>query len=224
VVLGVAIYNSEPSHHVTTNGKGELMPIVSLPGGQLRDEIRQPQIDTITLVAGDALAGNRRFYTDVQGKSLAKTNMTINGQLPTATSFRVQGLALDAQNSNPVNSSVLPIFLNKSSIRLFIGEKDYWKGAARFAMGRMQEASSAATTVAATTIQGLLQQYGWAAVQPIVLQGRHVVDINPLQTFYVEWQTLASDLTAAENAITIGAGTDAPFVFSLKGLLRRPVQ
>ena len=38
------------------------MPIVTLPGGELRDEIRQPAYDTITLAAGDAIVGVCWFF------------------------------------------------------------------------------------------------------------------------------------------------------------------
>jgi hypothetical protein len=69
-----------------------------------------------------------------------------------------------------------------------------------------------------------MQQFGWPAVQPIVFQGKHVVDINPLQNFQLSWLIDVQDLTAAEAALTIAAATELPVVASLKGLLRRPVQ
>lgn len=191
------------------------MPIVTLPGGELRDEIRQPLYDTIVLAAGDAIAGIRRFFqTTTIGanpKSLAFTNMEQPGSLPTATSFRVQGLCIDA-DARAVNLDILPVFLRKSSVSLQVGVKNYWQSPLRFACGRMQ------------TAEATYQQYGWAAVQPVVFQGKHVVDINPLQNFQIVWSAAAADLTAAEAAITVDADTDLVFVASLKGLLRRPVQ
>jgi len=202
------------------------MPIVTLPGGELRDEIRQPLYDTVDLAAGDLLAGTRRFFSSVTEtggvpKSLLKTNMKQAGQLETAVSFRVQGLCFDAQNYQNANADILPVVLEKSSLRLAVGVKDYWAGPARFAAGRMVETGVAGTGLAAGRTH---QQYGWAAVQPIVFQGKHVIDINPLQNFQVSWEILAQDLTTAENALTIAAGSEIPFVMSLKGLLRRPVQ
>lgn len=202
------------------------MPIVTLPGGELRDEIRQPLYDTVDLIAGDALAGTFRFFssvTDVNGnpKSLAKTNLKQPGSLETAVSFRVQGLCFDSENALAANASVLPIILERSSLSLNIGVKNYWQGPVRFACGRAQETGIAGTGVAAGRV---FQQYGWAAVQPVVFQGKHVIDINPLQNFNAIWETNSQDLTTAEAAVTIATGTDMAFVMSLKGLLRRPVQ
>lgn len=208
------------------------MPIITLPGGELRDEIRQPLYDTVTLEAGAALAGIRRFFqsnVDAGGapKSLAQTNMEQPGSLPTATSYLLQGLCVDADNSSltaatATNLNILPVFLRKSSVSLQIGVKNYWQSPLRFACGRMQ--SEFATAVGAVPLFAGYQQYGWSAIQPIVFQGRHVVEINPLQNFQIAWTTLSDDLTAAEDALTVAAATDLVFVASFKGLLRRPVQ
>lgn len=198
------------------------MPIVTLPGGELRDEIRQPLYDTIVLAAASGAAGIRRFFqSNVTAagapKSLAQTNMEQPGSLPTATSFRIQGLAIDADNVADGNVNFLPLFLRKSSVSLQVGVKNYWQSPLRYACGRMQvDLSQAAAAI--------YQQYGWAAVQPVVFQGKHVVDVNPLQNFQIVWETATADLTAAEAALTVAANTDLVFVASLKGLLRRPVQ
>lgn len=208
------------------------MPIITLPGGELRDEIRQPAYDTITLAAGDTLAGIRRFFqsnvnANGQPKSLAQTNMENQGSFPTATSYLLQGLCVDADNQSltaatATNQNILPVLLRKSSVSLQIGVKNYWQSPLRFACGRMQ--SDFATAVGAVPLAMVYQQYGWAAIQPIVFQGRHVVEINPLQNFVLTWQTLTADLTSAEAALTVATGTDLVFVASFKGLLRRPVQ
>lgn len=202
------------------------MPIVTLPGGELRDEIRQTIYDTLDLVAGDSLAGTRNFFTSVTEaagvpKSVLKTNMKQPGSLETAVSFRVQGLAIDAQNSLAANATILPVIIQKSSLTLKIGVKDYWEGPLRFAAGRMLESGIAGTDLATGRV---FQQFGWPAVQGIVFQGKHVVDINPLQNFRLQWQILDQDLTAAEAALTIAVDTEMAIVGSLKGLLRRPVQ
>jgi hypothetical protein len=193
-----------------------------LPGGELRDEIRQPLYDTITLAAGDSILGTRRFFssnvlTSGAPKSIAQTNLEQSGSLPTATSFRVQGLCVDADNNdqNGNNIFLLPIFGRSSSVSLQVGVKNYWNSPLRFAAGRMQQTIG--------SVAQLYQQYGWAAVQPVVFQGKHVIDINPLQNFQIVWQTLAQDMTAAQAAFTVST-TDLYFVASLKGLLRRPVQ
>jgi hypothetical protein len=199
------------------------MPIVALPGGELRDEIRQPLYDTIVLAAAESVIGVRRFFQSnvIAGgvpKSLAATNMEQPGSLPTATSFRVQGLTVDSDN-NSLNGNmqfILPLFLRSSSISLLVGVKNYWQSPMRFACGRMQNENGGAATI--------YQQYGWAAVQPVVFQGKHVIDINPLQNFQIAWTTTAQDLTAAQQAFVIAPNEQLVFAASLKGLLRRPVQ
>ncbi len=208
------------------------MPIITLPGGELRDEIRQPAYDTITLAAADGLAGVRRFFqsnVDVNGnpKSLAQSNMEQPGSFPTATSYLMQGLCIDSDNQSltaatATNLNILPVLARKSSVSLQIGVKNYWQSPLRLACGRMS--NEFATAVGAVPLFAGYQQYGWAAIQPIVFQGKHVVEINPLQNFSIAWQCLASDLTTAEAALTVAANTDLVFLASLKGLLRRPVQ
>jgi len=156
------------------------MPIVRLPSGSLRDEIRMPIYDTITLAAAEDPVGVRRFFSNVQGKSLARTNLRQNNLLETAVSFRVQGLALDAQSFYEANVDALPIILENSSLKLKIGEKDYWTGPWMFLTGRLDTQYAVATTAATTTIDHVYQRFGASAVQPVILQGKHVIDINPL--------------------------------------------
>lgn len=182
----------------------------------------QPLYDTIIVAAAEGLVGVRRFFQSnviASGapKTLAATNMEQPGSLPTATSFRIQGLAIDADNVATGNNSFLPAFLRSSSVSLQVGVKNYWQSPLRYACGRLlaDVAVGAASTY---------QQYGWPAVQPVVFQGKHVVDVNPLQNFQIAWVTSAQDLTAAEAALTVAAGTQLIFQASLKGLLRRPVQ
>lgn len=194
------------------------MPIVRLPGGELRDEIRQPLHDTVDITAATPLPGVRTFFQDVTGKSLAQTNLTTTGGLPIATSFRIQGIALDAHNVLAAQQQLLPLMIENSSLVLKVGEKDYWRGAARFAAGRFYQDLDAAAAPA------MVQQFGWAAVAPIVYGAKHVIDVNPLQAFSV---VMTTDALSAEELTaigTIGAGRKIRLVTSLKGLLRRPVQ
>jgi hypothetical protein len=196
------------------------MPIVRLPKGELRDEIRLPVMDTWELMGGVSPVGGYTFFQNIAGKSLNLTNMTTQGSFPTATSFRLQGIQLDAQNEVPLNSRVIPLVVERSSMRIKIGEKEYWYGPCRFLAGRMF--NSYATGNASDFI---FQQSGMAAVQAVLLQGRHSVDINPLQRFAGVLELLNSDVTAAEiTAMTPQATTRVNFVLSFKGLLRRPVQ
>lgn len=202
------------------------MPIITLPGGELRDEIRNSLYDTVVLAAGAGLAGVQRFFSTVTTianvpKSLMATNMKQSGQLETAVSFRVQGLAFDSQNSAASNQKLLPVILQKSSLSLNVGVKNYWQGPGRFIGGRMLESGIAGTDL---PLGRIFQQFGWPAVQPVIFQGKHVIDINPLQNFNMVMEISSQDLTAAEAALTVAVGTDQLIVCSLKGLLRRPVQ
>lgn len=193
------------------------MPIVRLPEGSLRDEIRQPIYDTIAIGAGISPVGIWRFFSNVQGKSRAQSNLRQNNLLETAVSFRVQGMALDCQNHYYANEHALAIILENSSLRVRIGEKDYWEGPLAFISGRIS------AFAATTTTPYLYEKLGMEAVQPVILQGKHVVDINPLQSFFGEMTV--DVLSAAELALaTPAADTALKFQFSLKGLLRRPVQ
>lgn len=193
------------------------MPIVRLPGGSLRDEIREPVFDTLDIVNGDTINTTRQFYSAVQGKDKTLTNLRQNNLLETAVSFRVQGLALDVQNSIAANAGAIPLVMENSAIDLIVGEKTYWTGPMRFTAGRLW------TDLAATGAAATHEQHGIGSVATIVLVGKHVIDINPLQSFRVEW--LTSNLNATELAIVDpAANSKLRYVCSLKGLKRRPVQ
>lgn len=193
------------------------MPILRLPKGSLRDEIRVPLYDTITLDSGYTPAGQRQWFSSVQGKPKSRTNLKANNILETAVSYRVQGMALDVENIYYANKNAIPLLIQNSSVRVRIGEKDYWEGASYFVSGRVHERSS--TFDANVTHQRL----GDTAVQPVMLQGKHVVDINPLQAFFAEWNI--GDLSVTETtAVALAANTRLHVIFSFKGLLRRPVQ
>jgi hypothetical protein len=217
--MRILLNNNKLVEHTT---RRSYMPIVTLPGGQVRDEIRETIYDTIDIAPTEGPIGQRKFFANVQGKSLAKSNLEQNGALQTAVSFRVLGLCLDAQNIELGNDKVIPLYLEKSSLRLKIGEKDYWKGPARFAAGRMTQ--NAMTTVAATTV--LHQQYGWSAIQPVIFSAQNAIDIPPLQNFVGIWEVSQQDVSVADiTAMTPSvASTVVSFVLSLKGTKRRPVQ
>jgi hypothetical protein len=193
------------------------MPIVRLPKGELRDEVRQPVWDSEDILGTVSPVGEHNFFSSITGKTLTQTNMTQPGAFETAKSFRLQGLAFDAQNFRAANFLCLPLILERSSLSLKIGEKIYWQGPARFGAGRLYQ--NAATTAS----EYVLQQHGVGAIQPVILAGRHSVDINPLQQFGVKW--IVDQMTVAEAAAaTPAVDTLLRFVMSLKGLLRRPVQ
>lgn len=192
------------------------MPIVRLPGGALRDEIREPLYDTIDLAAGAVSEGTRTFFQDVQNKDITQTNLRQSKQLETAVSFRIMGMAVDVQNFYAANEQVLPLVLEHSATKLTVGEKIYHESPMRFAAGRIW------SDVAGKN-DAVFSQHGGCSVASIILTGKHVVDINPLQRFQVDW--IISGFNGAEQAIaTLAADTKLRYVCSLKGLKRRPVQ
>ena len=205
-----------------------MSPLVTLPGGQLRDEIRQAVYDTIIQQAAESPIATRSFFSAVQGKALYLTNLRQNNLLETAVSFRVQGLALDAQNIYEANKNLLALVVENSSIQLRVGEKVYFQSPLTFVTGRVDNSGaisrSSGTGEAAGSVVGMLhQKMGQSAVAPVVFTGRHCIDILPLQSFTADF--VCSGLSAAEIALaTPAANTKVSYLFSLKGLLRRPVQ
>ena len=193
------------------------MPILRLAEGELRDEIRQPLYDTVTVDAAESPIAVRQFFSNIQGKTRAQTNLKTNGQLETAVSYRCEGLSLDAQNIYFANVQALPLILENSSLRFRVGEKDYWEGNMVYLAGRVRN------EVSTFDANSAKQHFGLEAVQGVILKGQHVIDINPLQTFFLEWN--CQGMTAAEiTASTPAANTRLKFIASMKGLLRRPVQ
>lgn len=222
------------------------MPIVRLPNGDLRDEIRQPLYDTISIGGASVNyvgkvgnkpsdLNNQSFFSNIQGKEQWQTNLRQPNLLETAVSFRVQGMSLDAQyiNVSPTafNQFALPSIMDFGSLRLHIGEKDYWTGSLVYVMGRVEqngaishvpEIQCQCVAAPATDVGFLYQRAGAQAVQGVVLSGRHVVDINPLQSFYAV-MLVSQNITAAADAV-LPASDAINMKLSLKGLQRRPVQ
>lgn len=199
------------------------MPRVKSPDGELRDEIRQPLYDGIYQAAAESPIGQRSFFSNVQGKAKYLTNLRQNNLLEATVSFRVMGLHLDAQNIYTANVSLLPLVMEFSFFNFKVGEKDYWQGNGVYAAGRLSQHASAATTVANSTINNVYQRFGDTAVQGVLLTGKHVIDIPPLQSFRVDWSV--EGMNAGEiAAATPAAGSRILYLFSLKGLQRRPVQ
>lgn len=200
------------------------MPIVRLPqGGELRDEIRQAIYDNFRLNSASVITGTRSFFSSVQGKPLSQSNLRQNNLLETAVSFRVQGMGFDAQCWESANRAVLPFLIDNSSMSVRVGEKIYWRGPLAFIAGRLTATEAVALygQAAPTVQQNIYQHYGQAVAAPVQLTGKHVIDINPLQSFAADW-TVDSDVDMATP--TIAAGTRLAFTFSFKGIMRRPVQ
>lgn len=193
------------------------MPRVKLTSGELRDEISQPLFDVIDIVAAESPQANRSFFTNVQGKSKAETNLRQNAQLEGYVSYRILSMVLDSQTVYQGLRAALPLIQEHSSLVLRVGEKEYYEGQGTHWTGRTrQEESTFDVNVA-------YSHYGKEAVNAIVLGARHYVDIPPLQSFRVDWQVLG--MSAAEIALaTPAADQKLRFICSLKGIQRRPVQ
>lgn len=205
-----------------------MSPLVGLPGGDLRDEIRQPVYDGIFQQAGEAAPGIRRFFSNVQGKSKALTNLRQNNLLETAVSYLIQGFAIDVQNFRPENRNIVPLVMERSSIQVRIGEKIYFESPWTYIGGRLEadmavSRSSGTGEAAGTVVDRVYQKLGQAAVAPVVLTGKHTIPILPLQSFEAIWT--CGDMTAAESTESQpAAGTVLLYLMSFKGLQRRPVQ
>lgn len=198
------------------------MAVVKLENGELRDQIREAVYDSyIADGPTPGLQGQINFFTSLQNpngtpKSLARTNLEQAGQFTAYNSFRVQGVSMDVQNFDDTILDAIPAIQRNASIQFVIGTKVYYKGPMTFVMGRIHEFSSGINRVS--------QRAGEVAVQGVVLEGKHSVDIEPLYTFRVVYELLASDCNAADTAALSYAAGRLILVASLKGLRRRPVQ
>jgi len=212
------------------------MPIVRLPDGDLRDENRQPLYSTLSVAGSLVTAGSipglltgstpnafdgAQFFSQAAGQNRWQTNLRQSNLLEVAVSFRIQGMALDAQymqsGANPHNA-FLPALQDFGSLRVHIGEKDYWEGPLAYLLGR----------IIGNTGTAAYQHSGQPAVQGVILSGRHVVDINPLQSFYAQLSVEVPDTINALPTVDlngVAASNDVVNLkFSFKGLQRRPVQ
>ncbi len=198
--------------------------IVRLESGELRDQIRQPLYDTITLTSANAaakLVAKSQFFTDVAGKLKWQTNLTQNSALSTARSFRIQGLSFHASSCDGAKLELLNGILNYSSLELIIGEKTYYESCARFVAGKI-DAELAATGTNATAVYAQHSQFGAPSQSGIALKGKEGLSIEPLEQFRVDWSINVP--SANITACTPSANKDIHFVMCLKGMMRRPVQ
>ena len=202
------------------------IPILRLPNGELRDEIRLPLVDGRVFDDGTDPSGSYSFFSAVQGKPDYLTNCQQNNILPQGVSFRILGIAFDMQNTNAARRNLLPLLMERTSTVLKVGEKDYFKCPLLFLAGRLEQnvavASGSGTT---TAFERFHQKFGTAIGLPVLFTGKHVIDVAPLQNFALN--TIMSGLTAAQIAEltnTPVVGLNNTIYASLKGLYRRPVQ
>lgn len=202
------------------------MPIIRLPKGELRDEVRYPLIDGREYADGIDPSGTYEFFNSVQGKARWLTNLQQNSILPQGNSFRIMGISFNMQNTSPARRNLLTWLQEKSSVELWVGEKKYFDSPLLFVAGRLEQnyavAGGTSTTAA---IERLHQKFGTAVGAPVLLSGKHVVDIAPLQQYYIRHTT--NGLSAAQIAELTAApvvGMSTVLYACLSGLLRRPVQ
>jgi len=176
------------------------MPRVTLPSGEIRDQIRMDLFDT--LVQSASFFGEQKFFTNTQGKSSVDTNLRLNGTLENQVSFLVQGVGMDAITYAAGLDLVLAEVLDRSAIKLVIGEKEYLRAPTRFIAGKMR------------TTNDLIAQYGSNRDSVYSLKGEDSISIPPVQTFSLNLQV--------DTAVVPTAAIR--YVASLKGLMRRPVQ
>lgn len=177
------------------------MPRVTLKNGELRDQVRIDLFDSLYQPL-TSWRGIQKFFTNTQSKSLVDTNMRLNGTLENQVSFLVQGIGMDAITYAAGLDLVLAEILDKSAVKLVIGEKEYLRAPTRFITGKIRSTNE------------LIAQYGTNHDSVYALKGHDSIAIPPVQTFSLDLQ-IETDV-APTAAIK--------YVASLKGLMRRPVQ
>jgi hypothetical protein len=194
------------------------MTRLALPGqAAIRDQIREPIYDTIIVDAAENPSGTSYvFFENVQGKGKNLTNLRQPKILEGQVSFLIDRVSIECQNQYAANSGALPVIIESSSVKLRIGEKDYYEAPMRFITGGLyvEDADPAKHYSHSKSMNGHCG---------LVLKGNDRIAIAPLQSF--ELQMNVSTLTAAKAALaTPAADTDLRFVGKLEGLKRRPVQ
>jgi len=205
---------------------------MKLTQGEIRDEISTSIYDTIKIEGGEQPIGLRGFFSSVQGKPTALTNLRQNNILESGVSFRILAMGAEGSTSSSANWRVLPLIAENSVIKLHIGEKEYfaaplWMAAGKFEMELLELVGDQSPIVATNHIS-CYQRYGKACTEAINLGSRHAIDIGPLQSFRVEMETSSHAQYGLNSTELLQAtpdvGTSIKIAFFLKGLLRRPVQ
>jgi len=98
----------------------------------VRDIRWEPLYDTYSFTAGAVLAAGlvTRFFSTPIGqgspaKTYSDTNMSNAGVLPSPQMFRVYGIRMEAIVTDPADALFLPALEKFSSVRFFVGTKDY---------------------------------------------------------------------------------------------------
>jgi hypothetical protein len=194
------------------------MTRLALPGQQaIRDQIREPIYDTITLGAAENPSGQSYvFFENVQGKGKHLTNLRQPKILEGQVSFLIDKVSIEVQNHEAGNSKVSPIVIENSSCKLRIGEKDYWEGPMRFLTGGLYVEDADPT-------KHYSHSKSMASSCGLLLKGDDRLAIAPLQSFELQ-MNVATIAAAIQADATPVADSEVKFVAKLQGLKRRPVQ
>lgn len=185
----------------------------------IRDQIRQPLYDSITFFNNAdqniPFIGTQQFFTNIQGKTLDETNMTLSGQLETKTSFLVQGVQFNAQNFYTDNAGILPILIDNSSISLEVTEKQYLEVPLDYVAGKLDAWRQPDSYVS----------LGAAFGNAIVYDPFTVFTLEPNQSFRVDWTVeTPSALQAAVLEAGIAVDSSLRVYAMILGIQRRRVQ
>lgn len=179
----------------------------------LLDQIRESIFDTVTLTNAGGSNGTREFFSDIQGKQRWQTNLNQANLLEKNVSFKIMSMCLIAHTLTFANKAYLAAFLEKTSARLQIGERDFWKGSTRFMAGGVYNEAAIA---GGTDREHVYTQLGTPAKHGVMF-GKDAHEIPSLFTFKVVMETLGV-------VATPDAGEDISLICKLDGLKRRPVQ
>lgn len=190
----------------------------------VEDVVNQPVYDTLTAAQGAAFPLTSTFFTSglTGGKTLAQTNMTLNGVLPAPQRLFVEGYRIYV--GNDAAPADLIAWMRNTSNTFTIGKKPYFEGpsfllsagagALISAVGQVGTAPAGSAPILATSNGALDQRSIFSLTQPYMIeQGEAFQVTHRAET--------AFNLSAAGSN---PSGTGLYIVFILDGELYRGVQ
>ena len=178
------------------------MASVQLKDGSLRDQVRFDLYDSLTQPAAVSWRGIQSFFSNANGKTIAESNMKLNGTLENQVSFLVQGISLDAITYAAGLDAILAEVVDFSALVLTVGDKDYYRGPTRHVVGKIK------------TYNAAIAQLGSNRDSIYKLHGEDSLPIPSVQTFSLKLH-VETDAAPADAIKWVG---------TLRGLLRRPAQ
>lgn len=178
------------------------MASVQLKDGSLRDQVRFDLYDSLYMPATTSWRGIQSFFSNANGKTIAESNMKLNGTLENQVSFLIQGISLDAMTYVSGLDAVVAEIVDYSALVLTIGDKDYYRGPARHVAGKIR------------TYNPIISQLGSNRDSIYKLHGEDAIPVPSVQTFALKLH-VETDVQASAKI---------KFVGTLRGLMRRPAQ